>query len=401
MNSRRPSLVLVALLAVIIVVCAAAPAPAFGQRGPVARPTPRPAEEDEQVFTEEVRIPIFAYDEQGRFDPTLEIDDVLVVEEEVPQQVKSVRRIPASVLLLLGTGSELNPAVRLQTTRQIALNVVSNLREGDSVAAVQFNNRAEVIQGWTTDRTQAARTLRSKLAFGRGSRLSQALIRAAAYLREQPIGNRHLVVVTDGVEAPARFDPKDALLVLGIDTPETKAQAAEAVRQLIAAQTTLHIISYATIGKKTMKEREKPKESPGATQSRADIATVGIDPTLPPGMSRGGIHPPSVNTGLRIDPQLKKINKAYERAMKKGEDRLKSLTDETGGWLLLPTTDEEMIAEGADVAREIGAQYVVTYRPKRPLATAPATEYRRIRVSPRRIGLNLRARRGYVVGAMR
>lgn len=389
-------------LAIIISAYPAGAPTARAQRGPVPRPAPTSvASEDEKVFTEEVRIPVFAYDEKGRFDPTLEVNDVLVVEDDVPQQVKSVRRIPASVLLVMGTGSELNPAVRLQTTRRIALSVVSNLRDGDAVAALQFNNRADLIQAWTTDKVEAARTLRSKLTFGRGSRLSQALIRAAAALQTQPVGNRHLVLVTDGVEAPGRFDPKDALLVLGIDTPETKAQAAEAVRQLIAAQATIHIISYATIGRKEMKEREKPKEVAGAAQSRADIATVGIDPTMPPGMSRGGIHPPPVNTGLRIDPQLKKVNKAYERAMRKGEDRLKALADETGGWLLLPTTDEEMISQGSDVAREIGAQYVVTYRPKRPLATAPATEYRRIRVSPRRIGLQLRARRGYVVGAMR
>ncbi len=399
MNLRRLFLSLIALVSILTIFAQLSSA----QRGPIPQPapTPTPSDEDERVFTEEVRIPVFAYDEQGRFDPSLEIDDVLVVEDDIPQQVKSVRRIPASVLLVLGTGSELNPAVRLQTTRSIALNVVSNLREGDSIAALQFNNRADILQEWTTDKAQATQTLRSKLAFGRGSRLSQALIKAASYLQTQPVGNRHLVLVTDGVEAPGRYDPQDALLVLGIDTAETKAQTAEAVKQLAAAQVTIHIISYATIGKIVMKEKEKPKEAPGIAQARADIATVGIDPTLPPGMSRGGIHPPPVNGGLRVDPQLKRTNKAYERAINKGEERLKSLADETGGWLLLPATDEEMIAGGADVAREIGSQYVVTYRPKRPLTPSQATEYRRIRVSSRRVGLHLRARRGYVVGAMR
>ena len=87
--------------------------------------------------------------------------------------------------------------------------------------------------------------------------------------------------------------------------------------------------------------------------------------------------------------------------MKRGEQRLKSLADETGGRILTPDTTDEMIAEGAGVAREIDSQYVVTYRPKRPLRNASATEYRKIYVGARRVGLNLRARRGYVVGSMR
>ena len=365
------------------------------------RPKPTPAEEDVRVFTEEVRIPVFAYDEKGRFDPSLEMSDVLVVEEDVPQQVKSVRRIPASVVLVLATGGELNPAMRVSTTQSVALNVLSTLREGDQVAIVQFNNRAEVIQEWTADKTEAEHALRSRLAFGRGSRLSQAIIRATQLFEAQPAGNRHIVVVTDGVEAPGRIDPKDALLVLGVDTPETKAQAAEATRRIVSAQATIHVISYASVSRKAMKEKEKVKEVAGMAQSRQDIATVGLDPTRPPGMRGSGVNPPSVNTGLRIDPQLKRINKAYERAIKKGEERLKALTDETAGRLVTPATEEEMLAKAEEIARDIDAQYIVTYQPKRPLATSPATEYRRIRVSPRRIGLNVRARRGYVVGAMR
>ncbi len=375
--------------------------PSHAQSGVRPKPTPTPADEEERVFTEEVRVPVFAYDEKGRFDPSVGIDDVLVVEDEVPQQVKSVKRTPASVLMLLATGGELNPAMRLSTTRQVALDLNQSLREGDQVAVMQFNNKAELVQGWTADKSAVEHAVRSKLSFGRGSRLSEALIRAAQAFEGQPEGNRHLVVVTDGVEAPGRIDADDALLVLGVDTPETKAQAAEATRRLLNAQVTLHVISYSSLARRAMKQRERPKEVAGMAQSRQDVSVVGIDPTMPPGMSRGGIHAPSVNSGLSVDRKMKRVNKAYERAMKKGEDRLKALTDETAGRLLLPASEDEMYEQAADVAREVDAQYVVTYRPKRPLAQSSVTEYRRLRVSPRRIGLALRARRGYVVGAMR
>ena len=54
-------------------------------------------------------------------------------------------------------------------------------------------------------------------------------------------------------------------------------------------------------------------------------------------------------------------------------------------------------SKAREAARHIGSEYVVTYRPKRPLANAKQGEYRNIEVAPRRTGLTLRSRRGYVV----
>ena len=361
-------------------------APAHAQSGRTPRPAQAPAEDEtETVYVEEVRVPVFAFDEQGRIDSRLEVDDVLVVEDGVPQQVKSVRRVPASVVLLLATGWDLNPALRANTTRAIALGVLEHLRDGDQVAAVQFNGRTQVLQGWTGDRVATARALKSKLASGNGSNLSGGIKRAVELLREQPVGNRHLVLVTDGIDTAS------------------SGEYSEAVRRLMSAQATLHVISYTEVGRKEMNKPwwEKPKEVPGMAQTRADMATVGIDPTRPPGMRGPGINPPDVNSGVRIDPALRRKRKAVEREMARGEARLKTLTEETGGRILLPGTVEELVAQGGDVAREIDAQYVVTYRPKRPLRGAAASEYRKLHVGARRLGLALRARRGYVVGGMR
>ncbi len=362
-------------------------APLCAQSGVRPRPTPKPDEDEEteSVYIEEVRLPVFAFDEKGNFDIALAVDDVLVVEDEVPQQVKSVRRTPASVVLLLGTGWDLDPVVRVNTTREAALSVIRNLREGDSLAVVQFNGKVDTLQGWTGNKLEAVRTVRSKLVSGEGSNLSRGVRRAAELLAERPVGNRHLVIITDG-----------------IDTAGTKDYE-EAVRRLIASQTTLHVLSYTALAREGMKRPwwKAPPESPGATQSRADQATVGIDPTRPPGMRGPGINPTDVNAGVRIDPALRRRRKEAEREMERGEARLKTLTEETGGRLRLPATEEGMAIDGAAVAREIDSQYVVTYSPKRPLRRAAPTEFRRIHVGARRQGLALRARRGYIVGTMR
>src|SRR5947209_6386363 len=143
MLSRR----LILSFAAVIFFLAPSAKPLRAQSGIHPKPTPTQEDEAERIYTEEVRIPVFAFDENGHFDPRLEVDDVLVVEDGVPQQVKSVRHVSASVVVLLGTGWDLDPSLRANTTRDIALSVIGDLREGDRIAALQFNERTDVLQG--------------------------------------------------------------------------------------------------------------------------------------------------------------------------------------------------------------------------------------------------------------
>jgi hypothetical protein len=77
--------------------------------------------------------------------------------------------------------------------------------------------------------------------------------------------------------------------------------------------------------------------------------------------------------------------------------RKNSMRLPTGGNLWLPSSREEMIREAHEVARDIDAQYIMSYRPLPPLASSGPTEYRRIEVISRRVGLTLKSRCGYVV----
>jgi hypothetical protein len=167
---------------------------------------------------------------------------------------------------------------------------------------------------------------------------------------------------------------------------------------------TIHVISYGTLGRNVSKEKQKSAPAaasgvPGSVEATG-VVRAGIDPTMPPTQSRGGGMSPLPGAGvISFDPAMKRLRKAYDKAMQRADQQMKVLTAETGGRIYLPASDEELVAEGADVAREIGTQYVVTYAPKRPLALSPPDEYRRINVTPRRGGLTLRARRGYVTAS--
>jgi len=302
-----------------------------------------------------------------------------VLEDGEPQKIRSVRHIPANVLFILDTGGEGNGlsglSKKTSTTRAVALKVISRLPEGDRIAVMQSSNQAELLQSWTDDVDEVTRTLTWKMFAGKRSRLFETMTRAAQLMSDRPEGSRHVILVTDGVE-----------------TPGGKVSLDEALKQLLGVRATVHVISYtAFVRQKTDRHNVKivTKDNPIAGDP-----VITNDPTLPPGVNRGG---PTFGVGITFDPAMRRVRKAYEAETRKSEKWLATLADETGGRIFLPKSSEEMIDEGEEVAREIGAEYVVTYRPTRPLAEAKPGEYRKVEVASRRVGLRLRSRRGYIV----
>lgn len=377
---RTTGLLLVAALFALGATRISSQQPAAPQTAP--SPSPTPAKEKDQdsvkVFTEEVRLPIVALDSYGHYDPTLELDDILVLEDGVAQQLRSVRHIAANVLFVLDTGGDSTGlggmSKSTSLTRAVASQLVTKLQDGSSIAVMQSGNSSEMLQPWTTDKQTVLRTLKSKLISTKRSRISEAIANASVQLKDRPEGSRHVVMITDGV-----------------DTPGGKIDRTEAMRQLVAARATVHIISYTEFVRQKVDTRSS-SVGIGQRPPSSDPITA-TDPTLPPGTTRS----PSYGIGIRFDPAMKRVRKAYEAELKKSQVALKNIADETGGSMMLPLNSQEMLAEANEVARAIDAEYVVTYRPKRPLAEAPAGEYRRIEVASRRVGLSLHSRRGYVV----
>ena len=348
---------------------------------PTPSPNPSPSESDQErvrVFTEEVRLPVIAFDSYGHYDPTLEPEDVLVLEDGVIQQVRSIRHIAANVLFLLDTGGELSGlggmSKSTNLTRDVAENLIRRLPEGSWIALLQSGSSTDLIQPWSQDKQAVLKTLKNKLYSTKRSRISDAIVVAAQQLKDRPEGSRHVVMITDGV-----------------DSPGAKTERAEAIKKLVAARATVHIISYTQFVRQ--KSDKKTTELSTGQLPNNTNPIVMTDPTLPPGTTRS----PSFGVGIRFDPAMRRQRKAYEADVRKSEQVLSNIADETGGKILLPVNSSEMLAQSNDIARAIGAEYVVTYRPKRPLAEAPSGEYRRVQVQSRKVGVSLHSRRGYVV----
>jgi VWFA-related protein len=354
---------------------------AQAQQRPQSTPTPMPPTEQEEpvkVFTEEVRLPVVAVDQYGHYDPAVVPDDILILEDGVAQQIRSVRHIPANVVLVLDTGGELSGlggrSKKTSLTRDVAGELVNQLSASAWLATIQFNNSVEMLQSWTRDRPSTLKILKTKLSSGKRARFAEAVAAAAQLLKDRPEGSRHVVLITDGV-----------------DTPGGKIDKAQAINHLAATRATVHIISYTEFVRQ--KDDKKPPDIEIGQISRAHDPISSNDPTLAPGQTRS----PTYGVRIRFDPAMRRQRKAYEGELKKSQQVLIGLAEEMGGQIFLPKTSEEMMQQAREAAREIGSEYVVTYRPKRPLASADKGEYRRIKVASRRVGLSLRSRRGYVV----
>ena len=374
----RPSLFPVVLLLLFSAAISRA------QVNPKASPTPKvqPKPEEQEpvrVFTEEVRLPVAATDQFGHYDPALEVDDVLVLEDGDPQQIRSIQHLPANVLLLLDTGNQLG-LKDTKLTRDVALRVVSSLYDGNRIAVMQFADRPELLQAWTNEKAAVTKVLKTKLLSGKTSRLGDAIAAAADQFRDTPAGTRHIVLITDGVESPGG-----------------RTTLAKAMKQLNSIQASVHIISYTVLARLALQNRNSVTKGGDSVQRDANPASNPVangDPTLPPGTTRT----PSFKIGsIDTDIAMRRKRKEYERATRDSEKQLAAIADESGGQILLPDSTDRLLSQAESVSRDIGSQYVVTYRPTRPLASAKPGEYRKVEVASRRVGLYLRSRRGYVV----
>jgi hypothetical protein len=325
-------------------------------------PAPSPARDEQEtikVFTQEVRVPVAAFDQFENFDPTLEARDLLVLEDDVPQQVRSITRAPANVLVVFDMGGKASSATRNDSTaRDAAMRLIATLRRGDRIALIQNSRRAELLQDWTDDLGFATHTLQTQFFTAERSRLSECLALAATKLKEQPVGNTHVVVFTDGLEVQSKEEISAGTI------------RRDALQALVATQASVHVFSFASLVSDFVKMRNHPVS-----------------------MSANGN---TVKVVIDTDAAMRRWFRTYARVMLEREDQLTALAEEAGTHLLQPRTPDEIIKLTEHVGRDISAQYIITYKPQRPFTSDSRGERRHVSVRPRRAGLDLEVLRTVV-----
>ncbi len=338
-------------------------------------PTPSPDDDTEKIFTEEIKLNIVALDADGKFVSDVKKEDLVIMEDARIHQASSIRRIPANVLIVMDTGGEMRQAKSLNQTRATAKSLINTLKAEDSVAIMQYSDKAEIIAEWTSDKAIASKILDTKANFGKRSVFVNALETATKFLQKTPLDNRHLVLITDGT-----------------DSLNNQAERNAVMKNLLSTDINVHVISYTQMELADIEPRTKgTSKTPLPNAMPPEIAA-----TMPQGIrdmmkARG--------TGVIINTDKEFLKKMRERkaSLIESEKYLAAIAGDTNGEFVAPVSKEEMLDKTALVARFINSSYVITYAPKRPLKESKTGEVRNIEVTSRRPDLEVQARRKLVV----
>jgi len=337
------------------------------------KPTPPPADDTIRIHTEEIKLNVLAFDERGNFIRDATADDLVITENDILHQPTSVRHLPANILIVMDTGGELRSVKSIETTRRVAGAVVDALRPGDSVAILQYSDKAEIVSEWTNNKTDIQAAIK-RTKFGRKSLFVDALKLATGYLQESGRENKHLVLITDGTDSLGRSSAKF-----------------EAMQRLIATDASIHVLSYTSMEAADVDPRTKRvSNSPPPKAMPDEIAAQ-----LPNG-ARDIATAPKFKT-VNLDRTLIKKLKARKTDLEVSQQQLEKLAADTNGEFILPESVDEMIEKTSLVARMIDSTYVVTYTPKVPVVETRGVAERNIDVTSKRSGLVVQARRKLLI----
>lgn len=337
-------------------------------------PTPTPQDDTERIFTEEIKLNVTAFDRDGRFVGDVKKEDLVITEDGRLNQANSIRRIPANVLIVMDTGGELRAAKSFKQTVNTTKSLINAFAAEDLVAIMQYHDKVEIIAEWT-NKAEALKILDTKANFGKRSVFIKALDTATKFLQKTPLENRHLVLITDGTDSFNNLTEREA-----------------AMKNLLATNINVHVISYTSLEKAEITPKTKIlKGGEHKPQRLPEEVVIAMPKTIQDLMRQPRLG--SINT----DREFIRKMKEREKSLVASEKYLAALSADTNGEFILPATKEEMLEKTALVARFVDSNYVITYTPKRALKDSPTGEVRSIEVSSRRPDLQVVARRKLLV----
>ena len=337
------------------------------------KPTPTP-DETIRVVTEEIKLNVLAFDERDGFYAGVTEKDLVITEDNILHQPTSVRRIPANVLVVMDTGGEMRSVKTLDWTRKVARAVITSLRPEDSIALMQYAEKAEIVAEWTTDRT-AINDAVKRTNFGRRSAFAAALQLATNFFVRSNVDNKHLVLITDGT-----------------DTTVGIAQIGDELKKLLATDISVHVLSYTSMESVDIAPRTSMISNTPPRSAMPDM----VKDQLPKGGPHEAAKQPKIGPTINLDRTLIKKIKARKADLEASQIQLEKVAENTNGVFILPESTDEMVEKASLVARMIDSSYVVTYAPKNPVIESASIPERNIEVTSKRPGLIVQARRKLV-----
>lgn len=262
-----------------------------------------------------VRLNVGVADRKGRPITDLTRENFTILEDGVKQNIQRFEPVvtPFSVVMILDmSGSTLGFR---ETIRQSAFRFIDALAPEDRVAVIEFYDKVNLRNDFTTDRKTIGNSI--SVANGRGkTQLYKALDFALGKLANEGKRRKAVIVLTDGVDTALRDTDRDFLQ---------------------------------KFDEKEMMTAIKPETNDNLNRvlNKADVQGVTIYPlALPTGDPSKLADPTPIQVAM------------YEAA----RSRLKILADRTGGTLNTINRLEEMGRLYASVAAELRTLYTIEYQ---------------------------------------
>lgn len=289
-----------------------------------------------KVKTSEVLLGVTVKNQYGRPATGLSQQDFIVIEDGQRQQITSfnVREVPINVVLLLDASSSMFGKMR--QVRMAAIKFIEQMRAQDKVAIVQFAEKVELIQDWTSNRADLRHAVNWRYRPGETTNLWDALYLASEELLSNVEGRKAIVVLTDCLDTTSKV---------------TQQQAYWAA---IRAGASIYVISEA---------------SALASDVRRNYG--GTAGTL---------------AGTRMSAE------AIAAQLLAAERSLEEMANRTGGGLFAPVDPTQLEQAYLQIAEELKTQYLITYIPSSDRIDG---KFRTIKVLLTRPGLTAIHKEGY------
>lgn len=292
-----------------------------------------------------VRLNVGVVDQKGRPITSLNREDFTVYEDGVKQNIVSFEPTvaPFSVVMILDmSGSTLGFR---ETIRQSAFRFINALAPDDRVAVIEFYDKVNLRNDFTTDRKKIANSIIA--ANGRGkTQLYKALDVALEKLSGEGKRRKAIIVLTDGVDTSVRDNDRNFL---------EKYKGAEVANAI----------------------KPETSEILNSVLNRSDAQGVTIYPlALPTG-----------DPFKLADPTPTQI-----AMFAAARSRLEILASRTGGTLNAINRLEEMGKLYASVAADVRALYTIEYQ---PINAKRNGKWREIKIEVNNPELISKTRQGY------
>lgn len=322
-------------------------------------PTPPPDDENEviRVETNLVTMPVSVLDRDGRFISGLQQGDFRIFENGLEQKVDYFQSVeqPFTVILLI----DVSPSTqfKIEEIQNAAITFVNQLRAGDRVMVVSFDQDVHVLSSVTNNRNQLRNAI-MQAQFGDGTSLYEAVDYVIDEQLRQIQGRKAVVLFTDGVDTTSRRASYESTL-----------RATEEIDALF------YPIRYDTSGDMYAGNSQPQNRRRGGRVSWGDILGA---------ILTGGNASIGGGSGGASSAE-------YE----KGRTYLETLAQNSGGRKFEAQSLYNMNAAFTGIAEELRRQYSLGYYPEN---VGKIGDRKQIKVRVMRQGVVVRAKNSYIVG---